>query len=235
MYALRHRGQYDQAVASELDGLMSALRAWLSVDHNEDGTHNVAAATSTRMVGEMLMWGTNTAPSQWLLLNGAQVSRTTYQALFELWGTTYGAGDGSTTFTLPDLRQRVPMGKASSGTGSTLAGTGGTIDHTHSFGSGNTGAAGGFSQSSSSDGAHTHTVSGTTDNNADAGLEASAGLGQSVARFQHTHDFSATSGSNGAHTHTVTVSDHTHSIGSGTTGTGNMPYLVVNFIVFVGV
>jgi microcystin-dependent protein len=46
----------------------------------------------------------NTAPTGWLKANGALVSRTTYAALFAVIGTTYGAGDGSTTFALPDLR-----------------------------------------------------------------------------------------------------------------------------------
>lgn len=53
----------------------------------------------------------------WAICNGAAVSRTTYASLFAVIGTTYGAGNGSTTFNLPDLRGRVPMG---SGTGSGL-------------------------------------------------------------------------------------------------------------------
>ena len=46
----------------------------------------------------------SSTPAGWLKANGATVSRTTYAALFSAIGTTYGAGDGSTTFTLPDLR-----------------------------------------------------------------------------------------------------------------------------------
>jgi microcystin-dependent protein len=46
----------------------------------------------------------NTAPSGYLKANGALVSRTSYAALFAAIGTTFGAGDGSTTFALPDLR-----------------------------------------------------------------------------------------------------------------------------------
>lgn len=51
-----------------------------------------------------------TAPIGWLLCDGAAVSRSTYSPLFAAIGTTYGAGDGSTTFNLPDLRGRVPVG-----------------------------------------------------------------------------------------------------------------------------
>jgi microcystin-dependent protein len=46
----------------------------------------------------------NAAPTGWLKANGAAVSRTTYAALFSAIGTTFGVGDGSTTFNLPDLR-----------------------------------------------------------------------------------------------------------------------------------
>lgn len=59
------------------------------------------AAVPTGAVAHFAM---STAPSGWLKANGALVSRTTYAALFAAIGTTYGAGDGSTTFNLPDLR-----------------------------------------------------------------------------------------------------------------------------------
>jgi phage-related tail fiber protein len=52
----------------------------------------------------------NSAPTGWLKANGAQVSRTAYAALFAALGTTFGAGDGSTTFNLPDLRGEFPRG-----------------------------------------------------------------------------------------------------------------------------
>jgi microcystin-dependent protein len=54
--------------------------------------------------GAVMHFAMNTAPTGWLKANGAAVSRTTYAALFAAIGTTYGAGNGSTTFNLPDLR-----------------------------------------------------------------------------------------------------------------------------------
>lgn len=87
------------------------------------------------------------APSGWLLCAGQNVSRTTYAALFTAISTTYGVGDGSTTFALPDLRGRVVAGKddmggsaagllTNSGTGNpgisgvTLGASGGVDRHT---------------------------------------------------------------------------------------------------------
>ena len=66
---------------------------------------------------------TTTCPSNWLLCNGDLISRTTYSALFSAIGTVYGAGDGSTTFNLPDLRGRLPMGSGT-GLGLNASGTG---------------------------------------------------------------------------------------------------------------
>lgn len=54
--------------------------------------------------GTIAHFAANSTPAGWLKANGATVSRTTYAALFLAIGTTYGAGDGSTTFALPDLR-----------------------------------------------------------------------------------------------------------------------------------
>lgn len=57
----------------------------------------------------------NAPPNGWLLCNGQAVSRTAYADLFAVIGTTYGAGDGSTTFNLPDLRGRFPLGQDNMG------------------------------------------------------------------------------------------------------------------------
>lgn len=64
-------------------------------------TQTQAAPTFT---GAVLNFAMNTAPSGWLKANGAAVSRTTYSALFTAIGTTFGSGDGSTTFNVPDMR-----------------------------------------------------------------------------------------------------------------------------------
>ena len=67
-------------------------------------------------------WSSASVPSGFLECNGQTVSRSTYAALFAIVGTTYGAGDGSSTFGLPDLQDNVPVGKSNN---KTLASTGG--------------------------------------------------------------------------------------------------------------
>ena len=60
--------------------------------------------------GVMYPYGGSTAPTNFLLCDGDAVSRSTYSALFTAVGTSFGVGDGSTTFNLPDMRGRVPLG-----------------------------------------------------------------------------------------------------------------------------
>jgi len=81
--------------------------------------------------GTIVPYAGSTAPADWLLCDGSGASRTTYSALFAVCGETYGPGNGSTTFNLPNLTQRFPLGKAVSGVGATLGAVGGQIDHVH--------------------------------------------------------------------------------------------------------
>lgn len=81
--------------------------------------------------GAISPYAGSSAPTGWLLCDGTAVSRTTYAALFALIGTTYGAGDGSTTFNLPNLKGKIPVGLDSSQTEfDALAETGGAKTHT---------------------------------------------------------------------------------------------------------
>ena len=65
-------------------------------------------------VGTILPWSNSTLPSGYLNCDGTAVSRSTYSALFAIISTDYGAGDGASTFNLPDLRDKVPLGVSSS-------------------------------------------------------------------------------------------------------------------------
>lgn len=83
--------------------------------------------------GDMKIWPVATAPTGWLNCDGSAVSRTTYAALFALIGTTFGAGDGSTTFNLPNVQRKVLVGQGGTGTstlGNAIGNTGGEETHT---------------------------------------------------------------------------------------------------------
>jgi len=105
------------------------------------GTLSWVAGTPS---GVITAYGGTSAPSGWLLCYGQAVSRTTYANLFTAISTTYGIGDGSTTFNLPDMRGRVVAGQDDMGgssanrltnqsgglNGDTLGATGGSETHT---------------------------------------------------------------------------------------------------------
>lgn len=78
--------------------------------------------------GDIKSIGHDTVETGWLLCDGSAVSRTTYAALFAVIGTTWGVGDGSTTFNLPDMQGRVPVGIGGSGVTS-VGDTGGEQTH----------------------------------------------------------------------------------------------------------
>jgi microcystin-dependent protein len=160
------------------------------------------------LTGEIKMWGTATAPSGYLLCNGTAVSRTTYAALFAIYSTTFGSGDGSTTFNLPDFRNRMPIG---AGTTYSAASTGGSATttlsianlpaHTHA--------------NTLSDGGHSHTMTG--------GLVGSSG-GQ-----QYVGGSAAPTGSTDTAFTGITITNA--SVGSGTAATTISPYLGIYFII----
>jgi microcystin-dependent protein len=87
------------------------------------------AGVNSVVTGTIQMWPTVTAPTGYLLCTGTAVSRSTYSDLFAVIGTTFGAGDGVTTFNLPNYTNRMPYG-------TTVGATGGSADavvvsHTH--------------------------------------------------------------------------------------------------------
>ena len=99
----------------------------------------VAAGDDSRFTlpGTIIMAGFSGTPSGYLTCDGTAVNRTTYAALFAAIGTVWGAGDGSTTFNVPDLRDRFPQGQGGS---NGIATTGGAVSpsvsdpgHTHSI------------------------------------------------------------------------------------------------------
>jgi|688.fasta_scaffold02495_2 microcystin-dependent protein len=188
---------------------------------------------------------TTTAPTGWLLANGNAVSRTTYSALWTALGTTsspYGQGDGSTTFNLPDLRSRVPIGvgQASGLSNRTLGGTVGaeTValstaempQHNHT----------------ATDSGHAHTTSVGTQTanhnhasnnlalffvNTGGGAVLSGGTSWQAYNFNQVMQ-----GETQTHTHSVTVNNGTANVSIGNSGSGSahnnmQPSIGLNYII----
>ena len=122
---------YDSTGTDPVDGVAVASaisdRADTSLSNlSSDGEKWVAR------VGMMIPYGGSTAPSGWLLCDGSNVSRTTYASLFAVIGTTYGEGNGSTTFTLPNINnivKNVNTTVSIKGTGKTLGLTNGNSNY----------------------------------------------------------------------------------------------------------
>ena len=184
------------------------------------------------LTGEIKMWGVASAPSGYLICDGSAVSRTTYAALFAVYGTTFGAGNGTTTFNIPNFSGKMPIGV--NGT-YTLASTGGSAtttlveanvpSHTHTF-SATTG-------SNNSSLTHNHNILGSSgyhyvadggqNNGGNASNPFSLGgadygtyVGNNNSSLDHTHNLSGTTGTGS---------------GSGTAATTISPYLGIYYII----
>lgn len=115
------------AQSAALNGALAAIQAFVNslplanlAGYPADATKFLRgdgswAAPSSVPSGAIIDYGAATAPAGWLLCDGAAVSRATYSVLFGVISTTFGVGDGSTTFNVPDFRGRVPVGYAVSG------------------------------------------------------------------------------------------------------------------------
>ena len=186
---------------------------------NPSDTLHVEGSFNLIPAGCIMMWATSTAPLKWLLCDGTAVSRTTYANLFAAISTTYGTGDGSTTFNLPDFRGRTGIG-AGAGTGlttRTLGATSGTETVTLSVAEMPT---------------HKHTV---TDSGHTHGI--------TVKTVGYTSTYNGLSEATGAPNNSTNVANQTYTTASATTGItiadagsssahNNMqPYLVINYII----
>lgn len=92
-------------VMANLNAIVNQINGKLDLENFAESLRNALIPT-----GSILATGRAAAPAGFLLCQGQAVSRTTYAVLFAAIGTSYGAGDGVTTFNLPDLRGRMPAG-----------------------------------------------------------------------------------------------------------------------------
>jgi microcystin-dependent protein len=190
-------------------------------DGNTSWTTPVVDALPTGII--MAFAGSGSAvPAGWLICGGQAVSRTVYANLFALCGTTYGVGDGSTTFNVPDLRGTVPAGVDNMGgtpanrltvggsgiSGVTLGASGGTETHALDIAelAAHTHTAGTLTNSTSS-------VSGTITNATSAVTGTISATGSNVT--------GTIGGSDGTHNHAVTDPGHVHTYeGAANSGAG---------------
>ncbi|UXN74517.1 tail fiber protein [Devosia sp. A8/3-2] len=215
-------------------GINNAIRAMMAQIKTKFNAVD-AAILSACPPGTRGGFAMSTPPDGWLKRNGAAISRTAYAALFAAIGTTYGAGNGTTTFNVPDDRgefdrawddgRGVDAGRAF---GSLRASELGSHTHTGSADSagahGHTGSANaagwhGHSGIANAAGAHSHTVSGvwtgstTRPNGANSSVPSGISTVGTSTDGNHSHSLSIDG--NGEHTHTPAINAagaHTHTL-----------------------
>lgn len=166
------------------------------------------------VVGTIMEYAGIFPPDGWVVCDGRALSRTVYEELFDAIGTTYGNGDGSTTFNIPDMRGRVGVGTNST---YTLGSNGGTTNHDHTYGF-QFGAY--YSDISLELNSHSGVIDYRTGNPI---------VGVSIGNFTDYVNSSNTTSS-------VSRSmAHYKSEGYTSTGSNMQPYLAVNVIIYTGV
>jgi microcystin-dependent protein len=170
------------------------------------------AVANTSITGQILMWPTASAPSGYLNCDGSAVSRTTYSALYAVVGTTFGTGDGSTTFNLPNYQDRMPIGKGT--IAASIGATGGSATTT-------------ISQANLPNVSFPVTDPGHQHNTSVTGSLLFPATGATTIAYGGSGTYPATRFTMDNNTTGITV----NSGGSGTAATTISPYLGINFII----
>lgn len=186
---------------------------------------------NVEMVGQISHFFRTTAPNGWLICDGREVSRTTYARLFEAIGVLGGAGDGVTTFNLPDFRNEFLRGWTGISTSIGTKRTDSLKSHTHT-GTASSGGSHLHPVSISSAGAHVHAAvaasggshshSGSTDTTGShshsfsyAATTWSGSAGAAAGDGYVNRSYSSSTSSAGSHSHSLSISSggaHTHTV-----------------------
>ena len=189
---------------------------------------NIGGATYVA-TGTIVPYTHGTAPTGYLECDGSAVSRSTYATLFTLIGTTYGAGDGSSTFTLPDLKDKVIYGKSSS---VSLAATGGSATVTPS----GTGTNAGTALTEAQIPKHYHLMLGPNNVTSPQGSGSASGTygggtPDDTTQAYGTYSTGGSAASGSQTTGTANGNTHTHSFSfSGDSQSTLQPYLCLKFM-----
>lgn len=211
----------------------------------------VGANQSYMPVGIITIYAGQTVPSGWLLCDGNAINRDVYSRLFSVISTLYGSGDGSTTFNLPNLQERLPVGKSTSTNLGSLGGndritltTDQMPQHSHTG-------------TTLSNGSHTHTGNTTQNGSHIHTSNATGGLAQPGLAFSNGQNTTTgldsdglnelnlkntvglTINENGNHLHSLNVTvngSHTHTFTTDVTGNNESidirnKYIVINYII----
>ena len=192
-------------------------------------------------IGTIICFAGQSVPPGWILCDGSEISKSEYPKLYSVIGNTYGTSSNSSNFVLPDLRQRMPLGKSNSnalgdngGNSSVTLSTNQLPSHSHSG-------------TTSSAGSHSHTATDAGHNHSydDAYFAENFGGGTNVFGTATAHDYdndykyrtpTPTTSTGYANISVANSGDHTHTFTTGSTGNGASinilnPYLVLNYLI----
>ena len=118
---------HQEITQAEFDALTQEEKDDGTIYFVTDGISGKVFLDDNTPIGTITSYGGDSDPTYWLICDGRAISRTAYAELFEVIGTTYGSGDGSTTFNIPDLRGNVAIGASAT---YDLGDSGGEATHT---------------------------------------------------------------------------------------------------------
>lgn len=190
--------------SAAFSGTPTAPTATAGTNTTQIATTAFVLANGVSPTGVINMWPTTSAPTGYLLCDGTAVNRTTYAALFAVISTTFGVGNGSTTFNLPNYTNRMPYG-------TTIGTTGGSADAVVV--------------------SHTHTITDPTHAHAISLYSGTGGGGTTGSNTKWSGENNNAGGPNSVNTTSASTGITVNTAGVSGTNANLPPYLGINFII----